>query len=109
MPKVTIADTLQIFDVPAGSVMFDAVAECGTELPHGCLAGSCGACRIQVLSGAMNLAPATVIENNTLEAIRDEYAKREGPSFLEGKQIRLACRARVNGNVTVLPMDRKKT
>ena len=107
MPKVTVTDTLQIFDVPENSVLFDAVAECGTELPHGCLSGSCGACRINVIAGAENLTPPSLIESNTLEAIKDEYLKKEGPSFLEGKHIRLSCRLRVKGDISIVPLARK--
>lgn len=108
MPKVTITDTGQSFDVPAGGTLFDAIAECGTDLPHGCLSGSCGACRIEVVKGESNLAPASVIEANTIQAIKDEYAQKEGPSFLENKVIRLSCRARVNGDVEFYPLARKK-
>lgn len=109
MPKVKITDTGESFEVPLGMTLFDAVAECGVDLPHGCLSGSCGACRIEVLSGAENLAPPTVIEADTIMAIKDEYAKNEGPSFLEGKTIRLSCRARVNGDVEIVPMARRKS
>lgn len=109
MPKVKLSDTSEEFEIPQGSTLFDAIAECGTELPHGCLSGSCGACRIQVVTGAENLAPPSVIELNTIEAIKDEYAKKEGPSFLEGKIVRLSCRAKILGDVEFFPMERKKS
>ena len=109
MGKITITDTGEEFEVPTGTILFDGIAECGVELPHGCLAGSCGACRIVVTKGANNLAPATLIETNTIEAIKDEYAKKEGPAFFEGKTLRLSCRAKINGDVEFYPMARKKS
>ena len=109
MPKITVTDTGEEFDVPTGTILFDGIAECGVELPHGCLSGSCGACRITVVKGAENLTAATLIESNTIEAIKDEYAKKEGVNFLEGKIIRLSCRAKVTGDVDFYPMARKKT
>ncbi len=106
MPKVVVEDTGQTFEVAEGSILYDAVADQGVELPHGCLSGSCGACRIHVLKGAENLAPAGLIENNTVDCIRQEYA--QGPESLAGKTVRLSCRAKVMGDVTIVPLNRKK-
>ena len=107
MPRVSIADTSQTLEIASDSILFDALADQGVELPHGCLSGSCGACRIHVISGVENLAPAGVIESNTIEAIKDEYRKSRGEEFLKDKQIRLSCRAKVKGDITILPLDRK--
>lgn len=108
MPRVSIADTSQVFDINVGEILYDALAERGEDLPHGCLSGSCGACRINVLEGAENLSPPGVIETNTIEAIKDEYQQTLGPTFLENKNIRLSCRAKVNGDVVCVPLARKK-
>ncbi len=104
MPRVSIAGTEKIFEVKDGEVIYDALSDRGEDLPHGCLAGSCGACRIDVIEGMDNLAPPTFIENNTLEAIREEFTQKHGKDFLTGKNLRLACRARVKGDVVIKPI-----
>jgi ferredoxin len=101
MPRVSIAGTDKIFDVKDGEIIYDALCDRGEELPHGCLAGSCGACRIHVIEGAENLAPATYIESNTLDAIKEEFTEKYGKDFLIDKHLRLACRARVKGDVQI--------
>lgn len=107
MPRVSIQDTLQTVEIPSDAILYDALADVGVELPHGCLSGSCGACRIDVISGVDKLAPAGVIEQNTIEAICEEYRQTRGPEFLQGKNIRLSCRAKVCGDITILPLARK--
>ena len=56
MPIVSIKDTTKAFEVKEGEVLYDALCDRGEQLPHGCLAGSCGACRIDVVEGIQNLA-----------------------------------------------------
>jgi ferredoxin len=107
MPTVSISDTSQTVEIASESIIYDALADKGIELPHGCLSGSCGACRVHVEKGVENLIPAGVIELNTIEAIREEYLKTKGAEFLVGKNIRLSCRARATGDVTILPLARK--
>lgn len=107
MPRVSIVDTSQTVEIASESILFDALADKGIDLPHGCLSGSCGACRVDVVQGEENLQPAGAIENNTIEAIKDEYRKTQGEGFLTGKHIRLSCRARIRGDVTILPLARK--
>lgn len=104
MPRVSIEGTDKIFEVKDNEVIYDALCDRGEELPHGCLAGSCGACRINVIEGIENLAPATFIENNTLEALKEEFTAKYGKEFLTDKNIRLACRARVKGDVQIKPI-----
>lgn len=99
MHKVSYLDKEKEFDVEENEVIFDALDNAGEKLPHGCLAGSCGACRIEVIEGFDNLKPASAIENNTIDAIIENIEKKDGAGSCEGKQIRLACRARVLGDV----------
>lgn len=108
MPKVTLLASSITHEVPSNGVLYDSLADQGLELPHGCLSGSCGACRINVIEGAANLAPPSLVEANTIESIREEYNRTHGQSFLEGKHIRLACRAKVLGDVVIDPMEKKK-
>ena len=103
MPRVSIEGLDKIFDVNEAEILYDSLFDRGHELPHGCLSGSCGACRIEVLSGAENLQLPGVIEKNTIEAICDEYTKKNGPDSLQSKEIRLSCRAKVLGDVKIKP------
>ncbi|MEX1100274.1 MAG: 2Fe-2S iron-sulfur cluster-binding protein [Bacteriovoracaceae bacterium] len=91
------------FEVEEGEVLFDALDNQGEKLPHGCLAGSCGACRIEVLEGGENLKAPSLVEQNTLADIKENYEKKHGKGSTEGREIRLACRAKVFGNVKFKP------
>jgi ferredoxin len=101
MPTVSNADTSKSFEVNQGEILYDSLYNRGEKLPHGCLSGSCGACRVEIISGKENLQPAGVIENNTIEALKDEFMKTKGADFVTETEIRLSCRAKVNGDVTI--------
>lgn len=85
------------FEVKSGKILFDELDHQGLKLPHGCLAGSCGSCRIEILEGAQNLAEPGAVERDTIESIRNE------PNHPErlNKLIRLSCRSRVMGNIKI--------
>lgn len=104
MPRVSIEGTNQTFEVNEGEILYDSLCDRGYELPHGCLSGSCGACRVEILSGKEHLMPAGVIESNTIESLKEEFVKKYGEDFIKGKEIRLSCRAKVKGDVTVRPI-----
>lgn len=104
MPRVSIPDSNKSFEVNEGEVIYDALFDRGEELPHGCLSGSCGACRVEVIEGAENLAKAGIIETNTIDALKDEFSKTRGNDFIQGKTIRLSCRAKVHGDVLIRPI-----
>ncbi|MFP5387421.1 MAG: 2Fe-2S iron-sulfur cluster-binding protein [Bacteriovoracia bacterium] len=104
MPTVSIKDTNKTFEVNEGDILYDSLCDRGEELPHGCLSGSCGACRIEVVSGKENLQAAGVIEQNTIDALKTEFTETKGPEFLKDKEIRLSCRAKVLGDVCILPI-----
>ncbi len=101
MPTVSLKDTNKTFEVKEGEILYDALFDRGHELPHGCLSGSCGACRVEVLEGSLNLQKAGVIETDTVACLKQEFTQLYGEDFVKGKEIRLACRAKVNGNVTI--------
>lgn len=100
MPTVSRADTNQTFEVKEGEILYDSLTDRGATLPHGCLSGSCGACRIHVIEGAENLQSPGLIETNTIDALKAEF----GPEFCKDKEIRLSCRAKVLGNLTFKPI-----
>ncbi len=100
MPNVSIAGSTKTFEVKEGETLYDSLYEQGEVLPHGCLAGSCGACRVVIVKGKENLMPAGVIEQNTIDSVRSEL----DPKTSQGIEIRLSCRAKVAGHVTFKPM-----
>lgn len=106
MPRVSITGTDKVFEVVENSILYNALADQGLDLPHGCLAGSCGACRIDVKSGIENLTPASAIEKNTIESIVSELTQTEGPEKVSQMRIRLSCRAKVLGDVDFMPLSR---
>jgi ferredoxin len=104
MPIVSIKETDKSIEIKAGEILYDALFDRGVELPHGCLSGSCGACRVEIIEGKDQLTPPGVIENNTIEALKREFTEKFGPAFVDRKEIRLSCRAKVNGNICFKPI-----
>lgn len=89
------------FEIKNGEVIFEAVEAQGFKLPHGCLSGSCGACRIEIISGSENLKTPSAVELDTINFLKENLAsKNNDPSYLN-KNIRLSCRAIANGNITI--------
>ncbi len=74
--------------------IFDGFSRDNQHLPHGCLSGSCGSCVIEIIDGAEQLTPPGIIEQNTLQAIKEAH-----PQLMD-KNLRLSCRAKVQGAVT---------
>ena len=104
MPTVSIDGKNQTFEVKEGEILFDALENQGEELPHGCLAGSCGACKIEVLENPDNLQEASAMEINTIEAIKSNHERISGPGSMNNTVIRLSCRAKVKGDVKIKPL-----
>jgi ferredoxin len=103
MPRVSIEGNSETYELDSEQLIYDGLELKGHELPHGCLAGSCGACRIEILEGSENIKAPSAIESNTLEAIRENYEKINGEGSLNGKTIRLACRSRILGDIKIKP------
>lgn len=83
----------RIFEIKKDQILFDELERLGFLLPHGCLAGSCGSCRIEILEGAENLSIAGAVEADTIEGLKKIYSAT--------KHIRLSCRARVLGDIKI--------
>lgn len=93
------------FEVDNDEVIYEGIKRQGLDLPHGCLAGSCGACRIEITEGSKNLRPPGAVESDTIGHIKNNLAQKlHDPRFLE-KEIRLSCRAKVQGPVTITQLD----
>jgi ferredoxin len=103
-------DPSSTHEVESGRVLFEALEEQGATLPHGCLAGSCGSCRIEILEGQDQLSPLSAIETDTVTYLEQSYRERFGDDFLLGKTIRLSCRAKVLGDIKICKVrEPKKT
>lgn len=85
----------QLYKVNLNQILYDELERQGLALPHGCLAGSCGSCRIHVDKGIENLSPMGVVETDTVDSIKSSYP---------GKNVRLSCRAKVLGDVEITPL-----
>ena len=80
-----------------GTSLFDAGAQVAAGIDTSCVGkGTCGLCRVKILEGADQLTPYT-----------DEERKHLGNVYHLTK-VRLACRARVSGDVTFEVVRRKK-
>lgn len=83
------------FQVNLNNILYDELDRQNLSLPHGCLAGSCGSCRIEVIKGIENLSPMGAVETDTVEHIKSAYP---------GKNVRLSCRAKILGDVEIRPL-----
>ena len=106
MPTVLVLPKLpnekdQKFDVIEGKIIFDELERQGLVLPHGCLAGSCGSCKIEIIEGAQNLSPLGAVEMDTVEAIKRNYCEIGRSEVVINKNIRLSCRAKVLGDIKI--------
>lgn len=100
MPIVSIIEEngqISKYELPSGEVLFDGLQDAGLELPHGCLSGSCSACKCEITEGYENLSQASLVEENTLKSV---YKNK---THAAGKRIRLACRAKVLGDLCLKP------
>jgi ferredoxin len=88
-------------EVNQGQLIFDELESQNIQLPHGCLAGSCGVCRIEILEGENNLSPQSTVETDTILAIKKNYHETNRAELVTNKCIRLSCRARVMGDVKI--------
>jgi ferredoxin len=92
MPRVTFRRRRPdvVIEVPVGTSLLEAALGAALPLASSCGGeGACKACRIQVLFGADHLSAPTERERDALTAARCPADER------------LACAARVTGDVTV--------
>lgn len=89
MPKITITTDEMVIDVPDGYKMIDMCDEYDTSILFGCRDGACGACMVQVDSGAENLSAMDEDEKDFLETMN------------ACENERLACQCKVHGDVVL--------
>lgn len=107
MPTVTVIleGKEQKFDIDEKETVYDGVFDKGIDLPHGCLAGSCGACRVEVLEGIENFSTPGEVEKDTLATIIQEYQEKK-VNIPNKENIRLTCRSRISGDVKIAPLKK---
>lgn len=99
MPRVTILGIPGVgeVEVPEGSTLFEAGAKLAAGIDTSCVGkGTCGLCRVKIISGAEHTGEYT-----------DEERKHLGNVYHLTK-VRLSCRTRVTGDVTFEVVRRKK-
>lgn len=109
MPTVLIKDHEESeenesseFHIEKGETLYEGLEKKGKTLPHGCLAGSCGACKVVILENPQNLEKVGIVERSTLTSIYNDNP------HIRKKTIRLSCRSRIKGSVTLAPFPLKK-
>ena len=95
MPKITIRPLERVIEAEDGATIMEAAWEQGLYWPTTCGGrGICTSCACSIDSGAGNLEPMGRSERKTLASELSETTIRE-------RRLRLACQARLHGDVTV--------
>ena len=89
MPKVTFIPAGRCFEVAPGTTILVSAVQNGLRLRHDCTEAICGTDRVKILSGKEQLSEMNENEELTLEMMN------------AGADERLACVARIVGDVTV--------
>jgi 2Fe-2S ferredoxin len=90
MPKVTFYPSGQSGEIPPGTSLLEAAQQLGLEIAHECGGfASCSTCRVVVESGEQHLSVIEFEEEDMLDLAE------LGPPY------RLACQAKVRGEVAV--------
>lgn len=99
MPVVTIINdgVSTTVEAPEGSTLFEAGAKIAAGIETACVGkGTCGLCRVKIVAGADSLNPFT-----------DEERKHLGNVYHITK-VRLSCRSKVAGDVTIEVIRKKR-
>jgi ferredoxin-NADP reductase len=84
LPAVTFAQSDKSAPLPPDKTILDVADQIGVEIDNSCRVGTCGTCRVKLLSGQVTMAVEDGLEPGDKE-----------------KGIILACQAKSKGNVTV--------
>ena len=95
MPRIRVEPIGIEVEAPRGETVLDAVCASGYYWPVGCAKnGECANCAMEVISGLGRLTGMGRYE-------RQNLVRQRGESSLEDPRLRLACQARVEGDVVV--------
>ena len=84
LPTVTFARSHKAAPLPPEKTVLDVADEAGVQIDNSCRVGTCGTCRVKLLSGAVTMAVEDGLEPGDRE-----------------KNIVLACQAKATGDVSV--------
>ncbi|MBX9622604.1 MAG: 2Fe-2S iron-sulfur cluster binding domain-containing protein [Gemmataceae bacterium] len=84
LPTATFARSHKAAPLPSDKVILDVADELGVEIDNSCRVGTCGLCRVKLLSGTVTMAVEDGLEPGDKE-----------------KNIILACQAKAAGDVSV--------
>jgi naphthalene 1,2-dioxygenase ferredoxin reductase component len=87
---VTVADTGQAVTAEGGDTVLSALLEHGVGFAYSCQSGNCGTCKCELLSG---------------EILELEYSEHALSAAERARNIVLACRSQVWGDVSVRRLD----
>jgi len=97
MPRVRFLPSETTVDCALGSSLFDAGAQAGISIETACVGkGTCGLCRVKVIAGGEGLSPYT------------EEEERHLGNLYHLTKVRLSCRTRVTGDVTIELAPRRR-
>jgi ferredoxin len=100
MPVVTILNgdaPPHVVEVVAGTSLFDAGAKVAAGIDTACVGkGTCGLCRVRIVAGAEHL-----------NAYTEEETKHLGNVYHLTK-VRLSCRTRIAGDMTIELVRKRK-
>jgi 2Fe-2S ferredoxin len=100
MPTVRVEPLGIKLDVGDGETVMDAALRLGYWWPTTCNGdGICSMCWMEVKNGAHNLTPEEDYERDTLELV---------PRLIGGGVARLACQAKVHGDLLVFKRGVRK-
>ncbi len=95
MPKVTILPLDRVIEAADDATIMEAAHEHGLYWPTTCGGeGICTSCACTIDAGETNLEP---IGRGELKTLAEEL----GEAAVRARRLRLACQARVHGDVTV--------
>lgn len=95
MPRVRVEPLNIEFEAPPGETVMDAANAAGYWWPVGCNRnGECTNCAMEVLSGVGRLSQMGRFE-------RANLVRQRGQASVQDPRLRLACQARVEGDVVV--------
>ncbi len=101
MPTVTIErpapDAPLVVECAEGTTLFEAGAKLTAGIDTACVGkGTCGLCRVKIVAGLEHVTPYT-----------DEERKHLGNVYHVTK-VRLACRTKITGDVTIAIVRKKQ-
>lgn len=95
MPRIRVEPLGIEVEAPAGETVMDGVCAQGYFWPIGCdRIGECTNCAMEVISGVGRLSTMGRYE-------RQNLIRQRGPRSVEDPRLRLACQARVLGDIVV--------